>query len=260
MPTPSRRPTTDRPTARRGGSQLGPTGLLIIGVVVVAWLLDQQFHWGLFPDDATGTTTPAAVTRTVGTTGGTTGAVTGGSAGVPGGLPDGAEAATIVRVADGDTVTVDLDGEQVSVRMIGIDTPETYVTRTGYKECYGQEASTFVKDHLVPGTVVFLDRDVTDMDRYDRLLRYIWVDASVVGGGPAGEAVMVNEVLVADGFAIPYPYAPDNREQPRFQAAAADAEDADRGIWCACGGERIPIEQTTPGCAAPVAVDGRRAA
>ena len=247
MPSPRRRPESRRPT-----SQLGSTGLLIIGIVVVFYLVDQQFGWGLFPsNDVTPTAqvTRMATTATVGA-----GAPTrSGSSGIPAGLPSTAEAATVVSVADGDTISVDLNGEKVSVRLVGIDTPETYVTRTGYRECYGAEASAFAKDTLTPGTVVYLERDVTDMDRYDRLLRYVWVDAGPVGLGPAGQATMFNEVLVADGFAIPYPYKPDVREQPRFDAAADQAESANRGIWCACGGERIPLDQTTTGCPAPVA-------
>lgn len=243
-----RRPQTNVP-----GSQLGSTGLLIIAVVVVFYLVDQQFGWGLFPDGST-TTPTAQVTRSATGTA-TAGATTGttGSAGIPAGLPTTAEAATVVSVADGDTITVELDGERASVRLIGIDTPETFVTRTGYRECYGAEASDFAKETLTPGTVVYLERDITDTDRYDRLLRYVWVDAGSVGSGPAGTALMFNELLVVDGYAIPYPYAPDNREQPRFEAAAEEADAENLGIWCSCGGERIPIEETNPSCPAPAA-------
>jgi endonuclease YncB( thermonuclease family) len=244
-----------RPESRRPSSQLGSTGLLIIGLVVVLYLVDQQFGWGLFPaGDATPTSQVTRPARTATDAGNTARTAPTGSVGIPAGLPTTAEAATVVSVADGDTISVDLDGEKVSVRLVGIDTPETYVTRTGYKECYGTEASTFAKERLAPGTVVYLERDVTDMDRYDRLLRYVWVDAGSIGAGPTGQAIMFNEVLVEDGFAIPYPYKPDVREQPRFETAAGDAESANRGIWCACGGERIPVEQTTAGCPAPVAV------
>ena len=236
-------------------SQLGSTGLMIIGVVVVFYLIDQQFGWGLFPDDtATPTTT---VSRPVGST---TGAGAGGSGGIPTGQPTTAEAATVVSVADGDTITVDIDGERASIRLIGIDTPETFVARTGYRECYGAEASAFAKETLVPGTVVYLDTDITDSDRYDRLLRYVWVDAGVIGAGPPGTAAMFNEVLVLDGYAIPYPYEPDTREQPRFNAAADAAESANRGIWCACGGERIPLDQTNTSCPAPAALLSEAAA
>lgn len=244
----NRRPQTNVP-----GSQLGSTGLLIIAVVVVFYLVDQQFGWGLFPDGST-TTPTAQVTRSATGTA-TAGATTGttGSAGIPAGLPTTAEAATVVSVADGDTITVELDGERASVRLIGIDTPETFVTRTGYRECYGAEASAFAKETLTPGTVVYLERDITDTDRYDRLLRYVWVDAGSVGSGPAGTAAMFNELLVVDGYAIPYPYAPDNREQPRFEAAAEEADAENLGIWCSCGGERIPIEETNPSCPAPAA-------
>lgn len=240
-----------RPDSRMPSSQLGSTGLMIIGVVVVFYLIDQQFGWGLFPED---TATPSStVTRPAGLTGGAGagGGIPGG--GIPTGLPNTAEAATVVSVADGDTITVDIDGERASIRLVGVDTPETFVARTGYRECYGAEASEFAKETLVPGTVVFLDTDITDSDRYDRLLRYVWVDAGITGTGPAGTATMFNEVLVRVGYAIPYPYEPDTREQPRFDAAADAARSANRGIWCACGGERIPIEETNTSCPAPAA-------
>ncbi len=251
MSSPRRR----RPETKVPGSQLGPTGLLIIGVVIVFYLIDQQFGWGLFPSDDQ--TPVAQVTQAATVTPGAEG-VTGG--GVPTGLPTTAEAATVISVADGDTITVDLNGERTSVRLIGIDTPETFVTRTGYKECYGAEASAFAKGALAPGTVVYLDRDITDTDRYDRLLRYVWVDAGSIGTGPAGQATMFNEVLVRDGYAVPYPYAPDNREQPRFEAAAETAASTNLGIWCSCGGERIPFEETNTSCPAPAAWLPERAA
>ena len=243
-------PRRPRPKTSVPGSQLGPTGLLIIGVVVVFYLIDQQFGWGLFPSDDQTPTTQVTQVAT-GTAG--AGGITGGSGGIPSGLPTTAEAATVISVADGDTITVDLNGERSSVRLIGIDTPETFVTRTGYKECYGAEASAFAKETLVPGTVVYLERDITDTDRYDRLLRYVWVDAGSVGAGPPGQAALFNELLVRDGYAIPYPYAPDNREQPRFEAAADEAASTNLGIWCSCGGERIPIEETNTSCPAPAA-------
>jgi micrococcal nuclease len=111
-----------------------------------------------------------------------------------------------------------LDG-RATVRYIGIHTPDTEVL--GQPEaCYTQEASNRNKE-LVQGKSVFLERDVSDTDQSGRLLRYVYME----------NGQMVNELLVAEGFAQASTSAADVRHQERFSAAQQQARDAGRGLW-----------------------------
>ena len=104
-------------------------------------------------------------------------------------------AATVVEVVDGDTVVVDIGGRQETLRLIGVDTPET-VDPDQPPECFGAEASAHTKELLPVGTAVRLTRDVEARDRYDRLLVYLeraedglFVNLDLVAGGWSGSTV-----------------------------------------------------------------------
>ena len=112
------------------------------------------------------------------------------------------------------------------MRLIGIDTPETYVT-DGPAECYGPEASAFTTRLLPVGTAVRLERDVVGRDDYGRLLAYVY---------RVEEAAMVNETIAQQGYAQPLTIPPNEAFADRFVAAAIDAEAAGLGLWGACGG------------------------
>jgi micrococcal nuclease len=129
--------------------------------------------------------------------------------------PDGSagprEGARVLRVVDGDTVRVRLDGGgRETVRLIGIDTPETVKPGAPVERC-GPEASRFAK-RLLTGRRVRLEPGVEERDRYGRLLAYVFLDGR-----------MVNEQLVARGLAEPLPIAPNTRHASRFEALAARA-------------------------------------
>ena len=132
----------------------------------------------------------------------------------------------VEHVVDGDTVDVVLGDRHERVRLIGIDTPEVYV-RDGPPECYGPEASAYTKQLLPEGTPVRLERDVVGRDDYGRLLAYVYL---------AADGRMVNELIVATGFAQPLTIPPNSTFASRFVAAARDAEAAGLGLWSACGG------------------------
>ena len=127
----------------------------------------------------------------------------------------GLEEALVVRVIDGDTVVIE-GGERL--RYIGMDTPES----TTQHECFGDEATARNRD-LVEGRVVALETDVSNRDRFGRLLRYVYVDG-----------VMVNELLVLEGFATASTFPPDVKYQERFLAAQTAAREAAVGLWSAC--------------------------
>ena len=124
----------------------------------------------------------------------------------------------VVRVVDGDTIEIE-GGKKV--RYIGVDTPETVDPRKPV-QCFGVEASKKNKE-LVEGKMVRLEKDITDRDKYNRLLRYIWLDD-----------VLVNLELVKQGFAYSYSYPPDIKYQDQFLKAQREAREAKRGLWNAC--------------------------
>ena len=134
--------------------------------------------------------------------------------------------ATVLEVIDGDTVRLDLDGSHESVRLIGVNTPETKHPTKGV-ECFGPEASAFLARWLQPGTRVRVERDLEARDAYRRLLLYVFVDTS------AGQR-FVNLELVARGFASPLSIEPNTRYQQFFVDAAFDAQRHSRGMWGAC--------------------------
>jgi hypothetical protein len=84
----------------------------------------------------------------------------------------------VVQVVDGDTIEVEMDGRRHTVRYIGIDTPEVADPRRPVM-CYGEEASRRNRQ-LVEGRTVLLEKNVSETDRYGRLLRYVWADGVFV--------------------------------------------------------------------------------
>jgi micrococcal nuclease len=140
----------------------------------------------------------------------------------------------VTEVVDGDTIKVSIGGDVYTVRYIGIDTPETVHPTRGV-EPYGAEASA-ANRRLVEGQTVRLERDVSETDRYGRLLRYVWV----------GD-VMVNAELVRLGYAQVSTYPPDVARQEEFSRLEAEAREAGRGLW-ADAPEPTPTLQSRDGC------------
>jgi micrococcal nuclease len=135
----------------------------------------------------------------------------------------GRSSATVTRVVDGDTVIARVDGEELRVRLIGIDTPET-VAPDQPVECYGPAASAFTHRRL-EGRDVELEFDVERLDRYGRTLAYVWL---------GGE--LFNETLVREGYAVVTTFPPDVRYVDRFVAAQRAAREQHLGLWGACSG------------------------
>ena len=146
-------------------------------------------------------------------------------------IPQG-ESVKVVRVVDGDTI--EIEGGQ-TVRYIGIDTPET-VHPQKTVECFGREASNKNKE-IVDGKFVRLEKDVSEVDKYGRLLRYIYVDD-----------VFVNELLVREGFAHASSYPPDVKYQDLLSSAQKEAQSQNKGLWAGCG-DNFAVSETNPdGC------------
>jgi micrococcal nuclease len=141
----------------------------------------------------------------------------------------GASAARVLRVVDGDTVKVALDGREESVRLLGIDTPETHKPGVAI-ECGGPQASASMERLAPPGTRVSLEPDPGQdrVDRYGRLLAYMRL--------PDGR--LAEEAQVAAGWATVYVFRgrPVSRDG-EFRRALGSARAARRGVWGACGGD-----------------------
>jgi len=120
--------------------------------------------------------------------------------------------ARVTQVIDGDTITIE---GGYKVRYIGIDTPEVYPRL----EVYGMEAWQ-ANRKLVEGKRVRLERDVSDTDKYGRLLRYVYVDNVLVSGE-----------LVRQGLARAKAYPPDTKYQDYLEEMEAEARKAGRGMW-----------------------------
>ena len=125
-----------------------------------------------------------------------------------------ADGARVVDVVDGDTVRIEVAGEQESVRLIGINAPER-------GECLSGEATDRLRD-LVAGQAVELVVDRTDRDQYGRLLRHVEV-----------EGVDVGAELVRSGLALARDYPPDTTRSDDYATAQRAAEDAGAGMWSA---------------------------
>ena len=126
--------------------------------------------------------------------------------------------AAVMRVIDGDTIEVELAGQggvTYRVRYIGINTPES-------NEPYGSEA-TAKNRALVEKQTVMLEKDVSETDRYGRLLRYVWL--------PGVEDHMVNYELVRTGYAQVATYPPDVKYYAFFMEAQQRAQEAQLGLW-----------------------------
>lgn len=135
----------------------------------------------------------------------------------------------VSRVVDGDTVRVRRNGQELKVRLIGIDSPESVKPDTPV-ECYALEASQFAQDRL-EGAAVALEGDPSQQpaDRYGRTLAYLWlVDDS-------GRALsMFNIEAIAAGAAREATYDGAYQWQSAFRAAEESARAQGRGLWAAC--------------------------
>lgn len=134
----------------------------------------------------------------------------------------------VVRVVDGDTVKIMRGGKEETLRLIGMNTPETVDPRTTV-ECFGKEASNKAKEFL-SGKRVRLEFDAGEgeLDKYRRTLAYIYTE----------DGVMFNEWMIRNGYAYEYTYDDAYKYQKEFKAAETYARDNGLGLWSAdtCSG------------------------
>jgi len=176
----------------------------------------------------------------------------------PGEAPIGpTERARVVRIVDGDTIVIDRGHGQEKLRYIGMDTPESVKPGTPV-QFMAREASA-ANAALVGGREVWLERDVSEVDRYGRLLRYVWLKDPTASGW-----LLVNLVLVAQGYAQVATYPPDVRYVDLFTTAQRGAREQGLGLWSedrandtsappagSTGGARAGCDPAYPGVCIP---------
>lgn len=152
--------------------------------------------------------------------------------------------ATVISVVDGDTVKVDIDGVRETLRIIGINTPETVDPRKPV-ECFGKEASAKAKE-LLSNQTIELEGDETqgERDKYGRLLRYVFL----LDGTDFGKT------MISSGLAYEYTYSKPYKYQQEYTDAQVDAETNGRGLWAngACDEIEDSADATISSSAEPI--------
>ncbi|MFA7309059.1 MAG: thermonuclease family protein [Patescibacteria group bacterium] len=156
---------------------------------------------------------------------------------------------SVVSVTDGDTFKVSIDGKTDTIRIIGVDTPETVDPRKPV-QCFGVEASSRAKA-LLTGKKVRLESDSVsgDRDKYNRLLRYVWLE----------DGTFFNETMISEGYAFEYTYQSQAYVyQSEFKKAEQNAKNSKLGLWAdnACNQTTqsavVPPVVSPPATAQPV--------
>lgn len=140
----------------------------------------------------------------------------------------------VISFADGDTIEIDMNGARESIRFIGVDTPETQDPRTSV-QCFGRAASEFTKN-LIGDNNVRLEADPTNTnrDRYNRLLRYVYL--------PDGRLVNAEVIKAGYGFAyILFPF----EKMEEFRAYESQAREQNLGLWGSCQIQQDGDKKTT---------------
>jgi micrococcal nuclease len=135
------------------------------------------------------------------------------------------EAFLVTKVIDGDTIVLE-NGEKV--RYLGIDTPELHHPKKEV-ECFAYQAYEKNKE-LVLGKKVFLQKDISEKDKYGRLLRYVFLDEKM----STDEGSFVNLYLVKNGFAYAATFPPDVKYTDLFLKAQKEAYQKNLGLWQKC--------------------------
>lgn len=136
----------------------------------------------------------------------------------------------VTKVVDGDTIKIREGTHTTTIRLIGVDTPETVDPRKSV-QCFGHEASDFMKS-LVDGKSVSLQSDPTQQryDKYGRLLAYVYLP----------DGTLVNEKIIRSGYGYEYTYDVPYQYQKQFKEAQKLAESEGKGLWSSstCDGKR----------------------
>lgn len=128
-------------------------------------------------------------------------------------------ATTVVRVIDGDTLVARINGDETTIRLLNVDTPETK-DPTKPTECMGPEASKFLESRLPPGTSIRLEYDKERVDRYGRTLAGLYESGS-----------LVNAEIAAKGLGVAVLFEPNSRFYAEVKQAEAEAQASHEGLF-----------------------------
>ncbi len=134
--------------------------------------------------------------------------------------------AKVTKIIDGDTIWVDIDGEEFKIRFIGVNCPE-YTTKI---EPYGKEATEFTTKYLTNKTV-YLQSDISDKDKYDRLLRYVWLEKIDEINEETIKNYLFNAIIVKEGLAKSNYYKPNITLQTYLEELEKEAKSKKIGMW-----------------------------
>ncbi len=150
---------------------------------------------------------------------------------------------SVVKVVDGDTLSVNINGETTTLRLIGINTPETVDPRKKV-ECFGKEASNKARE-ILSGKKVRIVTDASQgvLDKYGRSLAYVFTE----------DGTNFNEYMIKEGYAYEYTYSIPYQYQKEFKLAQTQAQEFKKGLWAdgVCATKNITNE-TKPAAVLPI--------
>jgi len=140
------------------------------------------------------------------------------------------ETVKVTRVSDGDTIIVQgSDGRSRKVRVLGVDSPEMPLNGNP-AEFFALEAKAFTEKSLFNRTV-YLERDNSDTDDYDRQLRYIWLEKPATITAETVSEMHFGSILIQGGYAAAYRSGNDDKYRSLFLASEEKAKIAKNGMW-----------------------------
>lgn len=140
--------------------------------------------------------------------------------------------ATITKIVDGDTLTVLIDGKEYKIRLILVNTPESVHPNQERNNEYGKISSIYTSSQLPIGSIVYLQKDVSETDKYGRLLRYVWLEKPTnLDSENEIRNKMYNAQLLLEGYAEVSTYPPDIKYINLFEKFVQEARNSEKGLW-----------------------------
>jgi len=138
--------------------------------------------------------------------------------------------AVVSKNVDGDTIHIKINNKDYPLRLIGVNSPE-YMKPDSPVEYYGKEASEFTKSKLMIGRKIWLENDSSITDKYDRLLKYVWLEKPEQANESEIRTKMFNAILVLKGYAKVMTILPDAKYSDCFIKFEKEAHSENKGLW-----------------------------